>query len=74
MRRRVALALAVGLLVGCTDLFAPEQPDWIVNRQPLASCGVETVEAIGLPADVERRRCLLGALRAGEGASSSARK
>ena len=68
MRRRVALALAVGLLVGCTDLFPPEQPDWIVNRLPLASCGVETVDASGLPADVEGRRCLLAALRAGDGA------
>ena len=69
MRRVAAGALiAVGLLVGCTAFFASEQPDWIVNRQPLEGCGHETVEDNGIPADVEGRRCLLAALRAGDGA------
>src|SRR5688572_1706497 len=68
MRPRVGIALAVGLLVGCTDLFTPVLPDWIANRQPLQTCGHETVEADGLPANVKGRRCLLVALRAGDGA------
>ena len=42
------------------------QPDWIVNRLPLASCGEEVLERGDT--DVEARQCLLDAFRAGEGA------
>ena len=69
MRRVAAGALvAMGLLVGCTAFFAPQQPDWIVNRQPLEGCGHETIEGDGLPMNVDGRRCLLAALQAGDGA------
>ena len=68
MHRTAAAALAAITLAGCTDFFAPEQPDWIVNRQPLESCGVETIEANGEPVNVEARRCLLAAVQAGGGA------
>ena len=55
-------------LAGCVDFFAPQQPDWILNRQPLESCGVEDVTANGLGVNVDARRCLLTAFQSGAGA------
>ncbi len=57
--------LLVLLLCGC-GLLPSAQPDWIVNRLPLTSCGEEVLERGDT--DVEARQCLLDAFRAGEGA------
>jgi hypothetical protein len=57
--------VSVLLLCGCS-LLPSAQPDWIVNRLPLPSCGEEIVERGDT--DVEARQCLLDAFRAGEGA------
>lgn len=64
-RAWVGLAVAVFALGGC-GLAPSGQPDWIVNRNPLRSCGEEMVERGDT--DVEARQCLLDAFRAGEGA------
>ena len=53
------------LLAGC-GVLPSAQPEWIVNRLPLTSCGEEVVERGDT--DVEARQCLLDAFRAGEGA------
>lgn len=68
MRQRAVLVAILGLLAACTGDFAADDPDWIVNRLPLASCGVETIEANGLPLDVDARSCLLDAFQDGAGA------
>lgn len=60
-----AWALLTLLVCGC-GLMPPAQPDWVVNRLPLTSCGEEIVERGDT--DVEARQCLLDAFRAGEGA------
>ena len=67
MRLRAVLGAVVGLLAGCTGFSSSDQPDWIVNRIPLESCGVETLEANGLAPDVEARTCLLEAFQNGDG-------
>jgi hypothetical protein len=67
MRARVALALAVVLLAGCADLFLPEPPEWIVNRQPLAGCADGIVQE-GSPEADAAEGCMLDAFRAGRGA------
>ena len=59
------LLLFVLPLAACGTLPSA-QPDWIVNRMPLAACGEEVVERGDT--DVEARQCLLDAFRAGEGA------
>ena len=53
-------------LAGCGLLPGPE-PDWITNRLPLTSCGVEDVGVEG-DYDAGARDCLLAAYEAGEGA------
>ena len=58
------LALIV-LVTGC-GLLPPAEPDWVVNRQPLESCGEETY-ADG-ETNLEGRQCLLEAFRDGRGA------
>ena len=55
------------LLAACSSFYPPDQPDWIVNRLPLESCGVETIEANGLTLNVEARTCLLVAFQNGGG-------
>ena len=62
------LAALITLLDGCSSLYPPDEPDWIVNRIPLESCGVETLEQAGLDLNVEARTCLLTAFQNGEGA------
>ena len=52
-------------LAGC-GVLPSAQPEWVVNRLPLAACGEEVVERGDT--DVEARQCLLDAFRAGEGA------
>ena len=68
MRRAAAGALLAMALAGCADFFTPAQPDWIVNRQPLESCGVEEISANGLGVNVDARTCLLTAFQSGDGA------
>ena len=58
------LAVSLLLLAGCTALSTGE-PEWVVNRTPLAACGEEVVERGDT--DVEARQCLLDAFRAGTG-------
>jgi hypothetical protein len=65
MRRLAPVVwLSLLLLTGCTVL-STAQPQWVVNRQPLPSCGEEVVERGDT--DVEARQCLLDAFRAGTG-------
>ena len=52
-------------LAGCTLLAS--EPDWITNRFPVESCGVEDVGQDG-GMNVQARRCLLAAYQAGAGA------
>ena len=52
-------------LAGC-GVLPSVQPEWVVNRLPLAACGEEVVERGDT--DVEARQCLLDAFRAREGA------
>lgn len=59
---------AFALLTACSGFYPPAEPDWIVNRIPLESCGVEALEQAGLDLNVEARTCLLAAFEAGEGA------
>jgi hypothetical protein len=64
--RRLApgIALSMLLLASCTALSTAE-PQWVVNRTPLAACGEEVVERGDT--DVTARQCLLDAFRAGTG-------
>jgi len=62
---RAWAALLILLVSGC-GLLPSAQPEWVVNRLPLTSCGEEIVERGDT--DVEARQCLLDAFRAGEGA------
>ena len=59
-----AAALSLLVLTGC-NLLSTEQPQWVVNRNPLPPCGEEVVERGDT--DVEARQCLLDAFRAGTG-------
>jgi hypothetical protein len=61
----VRLLVLVMLVTGCGVLPAAE-PEWVVNRQPLPSCGEETY-ADG-ETNLEARQCLLEAFRDGRGA------
>ena len=63
MRRSAAGLAAAAIVAGCGILPGPA-PEWVVNRQPLESCGTET--AVGV--NVEARMCLLEAFEAGHGA------
>jgi hypothetical protein len=64
---RLPATLMLGaLLVGCGLVPGPE-PEWITNRLPLASCGVEEVGVEG-GFDAAARACLLAAHQAGGGA------
>jgi hypothetical protein len=67
MRVTLGLGVLFASLTGCTGFYASDQPDWIVNRIPLESCGVETIEGNGLGLNVEARRCLLEAFQNGDG-------
>ena len=60
--RLVALVL---LVTGC-GLLPAAQPDWVANRQPLESCGEETVTRG--ETNAEARRCLLEAYEDGRSA------
>jgi hypothetical protein len=60
---RLAALLTLAAATGC-GLLPPALPDWIVNRQPLPSCGEEVLEQ-GQAGDVEMRTCLLEAYRDG---------
>jgi len=64
---RAGAGVLLAILAGCTGFFAADQPDWIVNRMPLESCGIETIEN-GQGLNVEGRTCLLSAFQAGDGA------
>jgi len=64
---RAGLGVLLALLAGCSGLSGADQPDWIVNRMPLESCGVETIDN-GKSLNVEGRTCLLSAFQAGDGA------
>ena len=68
MRIRALLGPIALLLAACSGFYPPAEPDWIVNRLPLESCGAETIEGSGLLLNVEARTCLLAAFRAGDGA------
>ena len=63
---RVAAGFAVLMVTGC-GLLPSAPPDWVVNRQPLPSCG-EEVLAQGEAGNREMRTCLLEAFQAGEAA------
>ena len=63
-----AVAIVLSVLGGCSGYFASEEPDWIVNRLPLASCGAEAIDPSGTSVNVGARGCLLAAFQAGEGA------
>ncbi|HEX5040256.1 MAG TPA: hypothetical protein VFW95_08995 [Candidatus Limnocylindria bacterium] len=69
--RRIALAglgALLPVLAACSGFYPPDQPDWIVNRIPLRSCGEEGAEQGVGATNVDARRCLLAAYDAGEGA------
>ena len=61
-----AVAIVLSVLGGCAAYFASDEPDWIVNRMPLGSCGVETIAADGA-LDAGARTCLLEAFQNGDG-------
>lgn len=63
---RTVATLAAAALTGC-GLFAGPAPAWVVDRQPLPSCG-EEVLGQGDAGDAEARSCLLEAFREGRGA------
>jgi hypothetical protein len=67
VRAVVGVAVLLGM-AGCSSFYPPDQPDWIVNRIPLESCGVETIGGAGIPLNLDARTCLLAAFQAGEGA------
>ena len=64
--RHLATAIVGAFLVGCGVVGGPD-PDWVTNRLPLTSCGVEEVGIEG-NFDGKARACLLDAYEAGEGA------
>jgi hypothetical protein len=63
---RAAALLAAAVVTGC-GLLPSAPPDWVVNRQPLESCGTEDF-GHGEGADVTGRTCLLEAFGEGRGA------
>ena len=65
MHRAASLPAAI-ILFGC-GILPGELPEWVANRQPLASCGSEVLEQ-GESHDEEARLCLLEAYLAGRGA------
>ena len=65
MHRAAGLPLPF-LLVGC-GILPGEVPEWVANRQPLASCGTEVLDQ-GQAHDEGARLCLLEAYQAGRGA------
>ena len=55
-KRLLALAMAAPLLLAaCSGFYPPDQPDRIVNRLPLASCGAEAIDPSGTSVNVEAR-------------------
>lgn len=63
---RAAAVLAGVLATGC-GLLPSAPPEWVVNRNPLPSCGEEVLEQ-GEVGDVEARTCLLEAYQEGRAA------
>lgn len=64
--RQVAALIVGAFVVGCGLVQGPD-PEWITNRLPLTSCGVEEVGVDG-DFNVDARGCLLDAYEAGTGA------
>ena len=64
--RGAGMVATAALLTACGSLAAPT-PDWVVNRNPLAACGVETLGA-DLEYDEGPRTCLMNAYLEGRGA------
>lgn len=64
--RGASLMLTAALLTACGSSATPA-PDWVVNRNPLAPCGVENLGA-DLQYDEQARTCLMDAYLAGRGA------
>ena len=55
------------LLTSACGLLPVPAPDWVTNREPLASCGVEEA-GLGEGVDPAARQCLLEAFRDGRSA------
>jgi hypothetical protein len=64
---RTAAALLVAVIASGCGLLPSAPPDWVVNRNPLPSCGEETLEQ-GELEDVGARTCLLQAFQEGRAA------
>jgi hypothetical protein len=64
--RAAGLVATAAVLAACGSLAAPT-PDWVVNRNPLAACGVEELGA-DLQYDEGPRTCLMNAYLDGRGA------
>ena len=60
------MVVTAALLAGCSPLAAP-LPEWVENRNPLASCGLEEIGA-DLAYDEDARTCLMEAYLAGRSA------
>ena len=58
---RLTALFATAMLAAC-GFLPPTPPDWVTNRLPLESCGVDD------GAEADARRCLLEAFLAGQGA------
>jgi hypothetical protein len=66
MRPQRRAWFVVGALVAGCGLLPAAQPDWVVNRTPLPSCGEE--QLVRGDTNVEARQCLFEAFEAGRGA------
>jgi hypothetical protein len=65
---RIALVMLAGLvMLSACGLASVVTPEWVTNRRPLPSCGVEWLTTEG-GMDAEARRCLLSAWTEGEDA------
>ena len=63
----ICVVAALCLVLAACGFLPSVPPDWVANRNPLDLCGEEDVGRDG-GFDVEARRCLLDAYRAGRGA------
>jgi hypothetical protein len=64
--RFTGLLAAVAVVAGC-GVLPSVPPDWVVNRNPLPSCGEERLDQGGAR-DVAARTCLLEAFQEGRAA------